>query len=68
MIDEAQRRAGMEIAAGLLAAQKAATLQTAQYKIMAKQQDMQQELVDMLDRSIKAAPPPGQGVRIDKTA
>lgn len=59
----------MELATSVLAAKQAATQQTAQFKIMKKQHDMQMDLINMLTEVAQSAPlPAGQGTKVDKSA
>lgn len=61
----------MEIspAMSVMQAKQSATLQTAQFKIMKKQHDMQMDLINMLSNVAQTAPAPkGQGTIVDKTA
>ena len=36
--------------------------------VLKKQHEMEMQLIDMLSAVAKAAPPPGQGTRVDKSA
>jgi hypothetical protein len=58
----------MELAEPLIAMQMAATRHSAQIAVIKKQHDMQTELLTMLMDTAKAPPPPGQGLRVDRTA
>ena len=57
----------MELATSIMATKQAATLQTAQFKILKKQHDMEMSLINMIDKVVKSAPPPGQGTQVDKS-
>jgi len=58
--------------AGSAIAMKQAQIQvTAQAKMLRAQHDMQMQMIDMLSDAAdarKATPPPGTGLRVDKTA
>lgn len=58
----------MDINESMMVAQKASTLQAAQFSIMKKQHEMEMSVVDMIDKVVHSAPPPGQGTRVDTTA
>ena len=58
----------MELAAGILAAKQSATQQTASIKVIKKQHEMQMALINMIDEVARSAPPPGQGMVVDKSA
>jgi hypothetical protein len=36
--------------------------------VLKQQQQMDQSLIAMIDDAVRAAPPPGQGLRVDKLA
>ncbi len=58
----------MELANSVMAAKQTATLQSAQIKIMKKQNEMQMMLVNMLSEAASSAPlPAGQGTIVDKS-
>lgn len=58
----------MEIAQSIMEAKQSATLQSASIAVLKKQHEMEQALVNMIAEVAQAAPPPGQGTRVDKTA
>ena len=58
----------MELSTNILAVKQSSTMQTAQIKIMKKQNEMQQVMIDMIAQAARSAPPSGQGTIIDKTA
>ena len=58
----------MEIAASMVVANQAATLQSASTSMLKKQHEMQLSLVNMIEQVAKSAPPPGQGTVVDKSA
>ncbi len=58
----------MEISANsALAMKQSANLQTATIKVMKKQHEMQQIMIDMVAQSARSAPPSGQGTMVDKS-
>ena len=58
----------MELAANVVAVKQAATQQSASIAVMKKQHEMQMSLINMIEQVAQAAPPPGQGTMVDKTA
>lgn len=52
----------------LLTARTAMTQHSVQIAVVKKAHEMQTELLDTLMQTALAAPPPGQGLRIDKQA
>ena len=57
-----------DLTMALLMARTASTQQSAQLAILKKSHDMQAALVQMIDEVARAAPPPGQGRVVDRTA
>jgi hypothetical protein len=57
-----------DIATQLISARAASTQQQAMIAIVKKNHEMQMSLISMLDDVARAAPPPGQGTRVDKLA
>lgn len=57
-----------DLAVQALAMKQAQTQQVAQYAILRKQHEMQTDLIAMLSEAVKSAPPPGQGLSVDKIA
>ena len=58
----------MDVATQVVTMRAAATQQLAQVAIAKKQHQMEMNLVSMLAEVAKAAPPPGQGLAVDKSA
>lgn len=59
----------MDLATSIIATKQAATQQTAQFKILKKQHEMEMSLINMLTEVAQSAPvPEGQGTVVDKTA
>lgn len=57
------------LATNIVALKQMATQETAQFKILKKQHDMQMDLINMLSEvAEKALLPEGQGTKVDKTA
>ncbi|MGN6489705.1 MAG: hypothetical protein ACTHLT_18050 [Devosia sp.] len=54
--------------ASVLAARTAATQNTIQLAVLKKSHEMELALLQMVDQQARAAPPPGQGTRVDKLA
>lgn len=52
----------------MLAARSAATTNSVQIAVARKAHEMQTELLETLMQTALSAPPPGQGLRIDKLA
>ena len=52
----------------MLAARSAATTNSVQIAVVKKAHEMQTELLETLMQTALSAPPPGQGLRIDKLA
>ena len=58
----------MDLATQMTALQGARTLFSAQIAIVKKNHEMEMALVNMVDQVARAAPPPGQGTKVDKLA
>jgi len=58
----------IDLASAALTARQSATLEVARMKMLKNEHDMQMSLIDMLAKTVKSAPPPGQGTYVDKTA
>jgi hypothetical protein len=54
--------------ASVLAARTASTQNTIQLAVLKKSHEMEMSLVQMIDQQVRAAPPAGQGTRVDKIA
>ncbi len=52
----------------MLAARSAATTNSVQIAVVKKAHEMQTELLETLMQTALSAPPPGQGLKIDKLA
>lgn len=57
-----------DLATSLAMARTAATRASAQLAIVKTNHEAEQALVQMIAEAARAAPPPGQGTRIDKLA
>jgi len=57
-----------DLAMNLLTARTAMTQHSVQIAVVKKAHEMQTELLDTLMQTALAAPPPGQGLRVDKQA
>ena len=54
--------------ASVLAARSAGTQNTIQLAVLKKSHEMEMQLVNMIDQQVRAAPPAGQGIKVDKIA
>jgi len=54
--------------ASVLAARSAGTQNTIQLAVLKKSHEMEMQLVNMVDQQVRAAPPAGQGTKVDKVA
>jgi hypothetical protein len=54
--------------ASVLAARTASTQHTIQLAVLKKSHEMEMSLLQMIDQQVRAAPPPGQGTRVDRLA
>ncbi len=57
-----------DLATSLITARTASTQQSIALAVVKKSHDMQMALVQMIDETARAAPPPGQGKVVDKLA
>lgn len=57
-----------DLTTALLDARNTRTLQSATIAVIKKSSEMDKALVQMVDEAARPAPPPGQGLRVDKTA
>lgn len=57
-----------DLATALIGARTAATQQSIALAVLKKSHEMQMALVQMIDETARAAPPPGQGKVVDKLA
>jgi hypothetical protein len=57
-----------DLATSLVTARTAATQQSIALAVLKKSHEMQMALVQMIDETARAAPPPGQGRIVDKVA
>ena len=57
-----------DLATSLMMARSAATQFSAQVAVVRKNHEMDMALIQMVDEVARAAPPPGQGTKVDKTA
>lgn len=58
----------LDLSTQLVAAQSSKTQFSAQIAIVKKNQEMEMALVEMVDQVARSAPPPGQGIKVDKLA
>ena len=58
----------MDLATQMTALQGARTQFSAQIAIVKKNHEMEMALINMVDQVARAAPPPGQGTKVDKLA
>jgi hypothetical protein len=58
----------MDLSTQLVAAQSSKTQFSAQIAIVKKNHEMEMALVEMVDQIARSAPPPGQGIKVDKLA
>ena len=54
--------------ASVLAARTAGTQGAIALAVLKKTHEMEMQLVNMVDQQVRAAPPPGQGAKVDKIA
>lgn len=57
-----------DIAMNMLTARTAQTQHSVQIAVVKKSHEMQMDLINMLLGSAPSAPPPGQGLKVDKQA
>lgn len=57
-----------DLTSQLLAARSAGTQQSATIAVIRKNHEMDMALLQMADEVARAAPPPGQGLKVDKLA
>ncbi|MFD2647570.1 hypothetical protein ACFSX5_07190 [Devosia albogilva] len=57
-----------DLAMQMVTMNSAATQHATQIAVLKKTQEMQQNLMDTLMQTALAAPPPGQGLKVDKQA
>ena len=57
-----------DLATSLITARVASTQQSIALAVVRKSHEMQMALVQMIDETARAAPPPGQGKVVDKLA
>lgn len=57
-----------DLATSLIAARTAGTQNTIQLAVLKKSHEMEMSLLQMVDQQARAAPPPGQGTKVDKLA
>jgi len=57
-----------DLTAQLAAVQTANTRHSLAITMVKKNHEMQANLVTMIEDAVRAAPPPGQGIRVDKQA
>ena len=58
----------MELATGVMAAKQPQTAQALQLQFIKSNLDAQASVANMLLEAVKAAPPPGQGTKVDISA
>lgn len=59
---------GTDLSTQLVAAQSSRTQFSAQIAVIRQNHDMEMATVAMVDEVARAAPPPGQGTKVDKLA
>jgi len=57
-----------DLTSQLLAARALTTGHAIGIAVLKKQHEMEMTLIQMVDRTVRAAPPPGQGTKVDKLA
>jgi hypothetical protein len=57
-----------DLTSQLLAARSATTQHAVSIAVLKKSHEMEMSLIQMVDQVARAAPPPGQGTRVDKLA
>ncbi len=57
-----------DLATSLLTARTAQTQQSAMIAVIRKNHEMDMSLLQMIDEVARSAPPPGQGLKVDKLA
>lgn len=57
-----------DLTSQLLAARSMGTQQSIAIAVLKKQHEMDMSLIQMVDQTARAAPPPGQGTKVDKLA
>lgn len=57
-----------DLSATLLDARATLTQHSANLAVIRKHHEMDMAVVQLLDAAVRPAPPPGQGLRVDKTA
>lgn len=57
-----------DLTTALIEARSTQTLQSATIAVIKKSHEMDMALVQMVDEVARSAPPPGQGLKVDKTA
>jgi hypothetical protein len=57
-----------DLSTQMVALRGAATQFSAQVSIVKKNQEMDMALINMVDQVARSAPPPGQGLKVDKIA
>ena len=57
-----------DLTSQLLAARSSGTQQSATIAVIKKNHEMDMALMEMIDQVARAAPPPGQGLKVDKVA
>lgn len=57
-----------DLTSQLVAARSMSTQHSIAIAVLKKQHEMEMSLLQMVDQTARAAPPPGQGTRVDKLA
>jgi hypothetical protein len=57
-----------DLTSQLLAMRSLGTQQSIAIAVLKKQHEMDMSLIQMVDQTARAAPPPGQGMKVDKLA
>lgn len=58
----------MDVAETMINMRATQTQSLVQFAIIKKNHEMQMDLINMLSEVARSAPPPGQGLRVDKSA
>lgn len=57
-----------DLTSQLLAARSMSTEHAIGIAVLKKQHEMEMSLIQMVDQTVRSAPPPGQGTKVDKLA
>jgi hypothetical protein len=65
---EPERAMNTDLAMQMVTTRAAATQQSVQLAVLKKSHEMETSLINMVAQAVEAAPPPGQGLLVDKRA